>query len=115
MKILTPELVKQGRSFGDMFDKLAGRIDLGEIMKRLVMIIYEKENNTMEDSDYLLNGLLNIVELFLIKFPDVLPSMDREQLLKFLLTECLFKFEGGILIDGARYLNTRIRQSAMEL
>ena len=78
-------------------------------------MIYDRGKMESDQVDYSLIGILRIVEIIFIKYPKTISDEDREKFLSFLLKECLFKIENGILVDKALYKNHKVRKIAIDL
>jgi hypothetical protein len=114
LKLVSAELIERGQLMGDVFDDLARNIDINKLMLNCVSIIIQREYLAMEFNDYSLNGLFKIIEIIIIKYPGSLSKAERLSFIKFILNECLFKFENGILVDQARFKNPRLRRIAID-
>ena len=115
LKIISAELIEREESLGDVFDVLSNEINLTEFISNCIKIIYEHEPLQEEFVDYSLIGVLRIVEILIIKFPTIITEEEREKFLRYLLNECLFKIEDGILVDKPLYKNPKVRKTAIDL
>lgn len=98
-----------------MLNEISDSIDIQAFLKILFNTIYERKNLNEDSADYTLIGVLKLVEVFLIKFPRIIVEKERQKLISYLLTECLYKFEHGFLGDDPIYRNIKVRKAAIEL
>lgn len=106
---------QEGLEIGDIFDKLRKSVNLNDLLNQFIQSIYTRDSNAIDEEDYPLNGILKIIEILILKYPDSLTKTERIEFLKYLLSECLFKFDGDILTDDAKYHNQKIRKTSIDL
>jgi len=55
------------------------------------------------------------MEIIFIRFPDVISQESRRKFYDYLLNECLYKFDEGVLIDEPKFKNPRTRQIVSDI
>ena len=115
LKIISNELIEREEKLGDIFDYLSTTIEFRPFLTNLFDMIIKREILSEEYTDYSLLGMIKIAEVMIIKYPYELVKENRLQYLNFLLNECLYKIDNGILSNQPLYSNLKLRRATLEL
>lgn len=115
LKIISNELIEREERLGDIFDYLSSTIDIESFLTNLFDMIINREVLSEEYTDYSLLGMIKIVEIIIIKYPNAILKEKRQQYIDFLLNEWLFKIDNGVLSNQPRYTNLKLRKTTFEL
>jgi len=87
LKIISNELIEREERLGDIFDYLSSTIDIESFLTNLFDMIINREVLSEEYTDYSLLGMIKIVEIIIIKYPNAILKEKRQQYIDFLLNE----------------------------
>lgn len=105
--------VKLNDALDQALDNIFQNVTPDEFFEKLLEMMYSKSNQIEETADPALEGIIQFIEIILIKYPTLMSETKRVKLLDYFLNKCLFKIEDGVLLDKALYKNRRLREGTM--
>lgn len=91
--------------------------DIKDLVGRLIKVIKERDFVKSEFSDYTLNGVLELLTLFLSHFPEAISDEERSKFFSYILWDCLFKRhkQPGDIENPPKFKNLETRNQALKL